>query len=201
MKTNSLKFWNKASKFYAKYMNKNVGAYLYFTKVLQNYLNKEMQVLELGCGTGELSVLVADNLQNLIATDFSEGMIRACKNKNLKSNIIFKVEDACNLSFKDNSFDAVLIANVLHIVSDMDLVLSEIRRVLKKNGIVFAPIFVYNEQKFNLSMWFLEKLGFKTYHKFSSVEYVKYLEDKGYDIIYKETIKAKPLDECIVIMK
>ncbi len=182
-------------------MNKNAGAYFYFTKVLQNYLNKEMQVLELGCGTGELSFLIADNVKKLIATDFSAGMISECKKRHSKENIIFQVEDACDLGFDEDSFDIVLIANVLHIVPNINLVLSEIRRVLKKNGIVFAPIFVYNEQKFNLSIWFLEKLGFKTYHKFSSVEYVKYLEDKGFEVIHEETIKAKPLDECIVMMK
>ncbi len=201
MKKNRQKFWDKASIFYSRFMKKNEAAYSHFVKVLEKYLHKDMKALEIGCGTGELSFLLADKLNDFIATDFSEGMIRACEKKYKHEDLRFQVEDASHLSFEDDSFDLIIIANVLHIVPDMDLVLDEIKRLSKKDGIIFAPIFVYNQKKWNFTIWILENLGFKSYQKFSSEEYLAYLEKKGFQLIEEETIVAKPLNECIVVAK
>ncbi len=183
------------------FMKQNQASYLEFNNILAGYLDKKMRVLEIGCGTGQLSCLIADNVAELIATDFLEKMIANAKKHNVSNNILFKVEDGTNLSFEDKSFDCVLIANVLHIVSDSDAVIKEIRRVLKDDGFIFAPIFVYNDNKFNIKIWFIELLGFKMYHKFTSDQYIKYLEKNELKIDYKKLIKGKPLSEFVVVAR
>ncbi len=195
------KFWDKVAKHYSKFMRKNEDTYERLDEILLEYVDEESEVLELGCGTGQLSFRLADRVKSLIATDFSEKMISICKEKNTKENLIFQVEDAGDLSFLDQSFDVVVVANMLHIVPNIDAVTNEIKRVTRKGGIVFAPTFVYDKKGFNFYIWFLEKIGFKTYSKFTSEEYRKYFEDRGFEIISAKTLEGKPLNECVIVAK
>ncbi len=195
------KFWNKVAKFYAKFMAKNNTIYYKLSEILAEYLSANSDALEIGCGTGQLSFLIAENVKSLTATDFSDNMISICNHKNTAKNIIFQQEDGSSLSFADNSFDLVIAGNILHIVPNIDKVIAEVKRVVKPDGIIFAPTFVYDRKGFNVAIWFLEKIGFKTYSKFSSEEYINYLKSKDLEIIYKGIIKAKPLDECVVLSK
>ncbi len=199
MDTNK-KFWDKVARFYKIFMNKNKKHFIELNKVFLPYLNNEMSILEIGCGTGLSSFLMADSVKKIVATDFSTKMISVCNKNNKMDNVIFKVEDATHLSFEDDTFDAVLISNVLHIVPEPDLIVKEIKRVLKKDGIVFAPIFV-DENKPNLRLWILKKLGFKVYGKTTSESYINYIKSMGLDIIFSKTINGKPSNECIVIAK
>ncbi len=195
---NNKNFWNKQAKHYSFFMRKAENSYKKLIKIIKPYVNNNMEALEIGCGTGQISFLINDYVQNLTATDFSEKMIAIC-NKNNTTSIKFEVEDATDLSFKDNTFDFVIIANVLHIMPNPDLAIKEIKRVLKPNGIVFAPIFVNNSNKFNIKVFILELLGFKTYMKTNSEGYINYIKNHNIDIIYTETISSSPLDECVVI--
>ncbi len=193
------KFWNKVAKFYSPAMKSSESGYKVLVNEVLPYLTKDMKVLEIGCGTGQLTFLLADKVDKLIATDFSENMISICKKNNECKNVKFKVEDAHDLTFSDDKFDAVVIANVMHIVPNSDKVLSEIKRVLKKDGILFAPIFTTDTSKFNFRIWFLEKIGFKVYKKFSDKQYIKYMGNNGIKIISANMIKSEPSDECALI--
>lgn len=83
-------------------------------------LSGDMRVLEIGCGTGQFSFILIDRVKELVATDFSKGMIDICNEENEFKNVRFSVEDGTNLSFDDSSFDAVVVANTLHIIPDTD---------------------------------------------------------------------------------
>jgi len=84
-------------------------------------------VLEIGCGSGELSRY----LKNYIGIDISE-------------RTPFIVGDAQNLPFEDNSFDLILLLDLLEHTDDK-IVLSEVYRVLKPNGyvIITVPTFMF----------------------------------------------------------
>ncbi|MCD7894529.1 MAG: methyltransferase domain-containing protein [Erysipelotrichaceae bacterium] len=105
----------------------------------------------------------------------------------LKKNnpqITFSIADATNLHYKDQTFDVVIIANALHIMPYPDITLKEIHRVLKPNGLIIAPTFIY-EHKYHIQMWFLEKTGFHTYYKWSRMEYIQYISSHGFNEIEK----------------
>ena len=82
-----------------------------------------------------------------------------------------------------------------------DVALKEISRVLKKGGILFAPTFVYEEGYSKLFIWLMERAGFKTYHKWSRTEYVKYVSQRGLKVIGDTLIKAHPLSECVLVAR
>ena len=57
--------------------------------------------------------------------------------------------DTCKLRYADDSFDVVIIANALHIIPEPERALAEMRRVLKKDGILIAPNFIHDNKNKN----------------------------------------------------
>jgi ubiquinone/menaquinone biosynthesis C-methylase UbiE len=92
-------------------------------------------VLELGCGNGTYSKVLAKNADSLLATDLSDEMVGASKER-LKNYNNIKVDKAnCfDLPYPDKSFDTVFMANLIHIISNRNKALEECKRVLKKGG-------------------------------------------------------------------
>ncbi len=203
MMNNNKKFWQNSAKFYSFFINHSKAYQNNFKKIMKifsPYINKNMEVLEIGCGTGQISFLITKKVKRLIATDFSQQMIKICKAKN-DTNIIFQIEDATNLSFDDNSFDCVLISNVLHIVPNPEKIIAEIKRVVKDGGIILAPIYVSEHNKKDITSVFLEKIGLKTYKNTTKKEYIHFLKKAGLKILLARTIKAYPMKEFVVICK
>ncbi len=161
-----------------------------YTKIRKTIKNKN--VLELATGTGIIAKNVADSAKHITATDFSEKMIeQAEKNINI-SNLDFSVEDACNLPYENNTYDVVIIANALHIMPNPEKALVEIKRVLKPDGVLIAPTYVWGARSFKqkLSAIFLKLFGFKVEHSWERESYLKYLSDNGWNCIGSEVLKA-----------
>jgi len=95
-----------------------------------------MNVLDVGCGTGEFIFRLAgysDNLR-LNGLDFSSDMIKTAKAKSSEDRINFKVGDAENLPYEDESFDVITCSNSFHHYPNQKKAVSEMHRVLKKRG-------------------------------------------------------------------
>lgn len=98
------------------------------------------KILDIATGTGDFAILAAKMLhpQILIGADISEGMMQVGRKKvskeHLKDIISFKKEDCMNLSFEDNTFDAVTAAFGIRNFQNLDQGLKEMCRVLKKGG-------------------------------------------------------------------
>lgn len=89
-------------------------------------------VLDLAAGTGTSSEPYADAGINVVACDFSLGMLRVGKRR--RPDIDFVAGDATNLPFGDDSFDATTISFGLRNVTDPKKALSEMLRVTKPGG-------------------------------------------------------------------
>jgi len=100
------------------------------------------RVLELGCGTGTHTRVIAETAAEVVATDLSEPMVEAAQGR-LASLPHVRVErqDATNLTYPDGWFDAVVMVNLLHIVPDPDAILTESRRVVKPDGQIVIASF------------------------------------------------------------
>ena len=107
-------------------------------KQLQSY--KPQTMLDIATGTGDFAILAAKMLQpqQLIGADISEGMMEIGRQKvkeaALDNIISFERQDCLNLSYPDNTFDAVTAAFGIRNFADLDCGLSEMCRVLKKGG-------------------------------------------------------------------
>ena len=97
-------------------------------------------ILDIATGTGDFAILAARMLQptQLVGADISEGMMEIGRKKiqtmRLEKVISFKKEDCMNLSFEENTFDAVTAAFGIRNFADLDKGLKEMCRVLKPGG-------------------------------------------------------------------
>ena len=90
------------------------------------------RILDVAAGTGTSSAALARSGAEVIALDFSAGMVAEGRRKHKK--IEFVEGDAERLPFPDNSFDAVTISFGLRNVNEPKVALAEMYRVLKPGG-------------------------------------------------------------------
>ena len=118
-----------------------------FSKLINKRL-KNKKVLEIGCGLGSHTQVLAEKGSILTSIDLAEKSVRTTqkrlKIKGLKANVI--QADCENLPFKDNSFDYIWSWGVIHHTPNTQKAAEEIIRVLKPNGKL--DIMVYNNDSF-----------------------------------------------------
>ena len=103
-------------------------------------------VLEIGCGTGMFTRKISKKKADLAAIDISHDLLRKAKQEVDLSEVEFIQSDIEQMPFGDMTFDAVVGICVLHHLN-MDAILPEVRRVLKKGGrIVFCEPNMMNPQ-------------------------------------------------------
>jgi SAM-dependent methyltransferase len=102
----------------------------YLFPILNRYLKGHM--LDLGCGVGDM----LQYRSNSIGVDINVFNVKFCK-KNKHEAYLIKFNQ---LPFKDKVFDSVLLDNVLEHIKKPDLLLKEIKRVLKPNGILLIGV-------------------------------------------------------------
>lgn len=203
MSKDTLRFWEKTAKLYTGFMAQNDPAYDAVCGVLERYVRPGSRVLELACGTGQITLRMARTAGMWIATDYSPAMLREAEKRAKREApdcaITFQAEDAAVLSFPDGGFDAVVIANALHIMPDPAAALGEVQRVLEPGGLLCAPTFVYDGRFSKTRLWLMERLGFRTYHKWRRDELTAFVRQAGFRVIEAPLIAGKPLSECVLI--
>ena len=154
---------------------------------------KGKEVLEIATGPGLLAKHVAPAAERMVATDYSDGMIAEAKKGKCPDNLTFEVADATSLPYEDESFDAVLISNALHVMPEPEKALKEIDRVLRPGGILIAPNFVEHKAGFGSRVWsgILTLAGIKFEHQWSGEEYLSWLESHGWSVTFSKLMAAR----------
>jgi demethylmenaquinone methyltransferase/2-methoxy-6-polyprenyl-1,4-benzoquinol methylase len=93
------------------------------------------QVLDVGCGTGDLSIELFENTAaRVIGLDFCRPMLELARQK--ASTIPFIEGDGLRLPFADGTFDAITAGFALRNLASVEDGLEEFRRVLRPGGVV-----------------------------------------------------------------
>ncbi|MFA7244678.1 MAG: class I SAM-dependent methyltransferase [Candidatus Magasanikbacteria bacterium] len=116
-------------------------------KKLYNILpNKKLNILDLGCGTGRHSFLLANNIKwNIISLDNSQKALNYIEDKakihNLK-NITTVNANFEKIPFKENEFDVIISTKAIHhgTFNTMKIISREINRVLKPGGLLLLVV-------------------------------------------------------------
>ncbi len=120
---------------------------------------KPQHILDVATGTGDLAILAAKRLKPELVTgvDFSEGMMEIGRSKATQEMVAetvnFVNEDCMNMSFANETFDAVTAAFGIRNFQSLDKGLSEMCRVLKKGGIL-SVIELTTPQRFPMKQLF-----------------------------------------------
>jgi demethylmenaquinone methyltransferase / 2-methoxy-6-polyprenyl-1,4-benzoquinol methylase len=104
-----------------------------------------MKILDIAAGTGSSSKPLVDKGADVIALDFSEGMLAAGRKRH--KDIKFQQGDALNLPFGENTFDVTTISFGLRNTSDTSAALKDALRVTKKGGRIVVCEFSHPTNK------------------------------------------------------
>ena len=136
----SARFWDRIAERYAKKPVADEAAYQKKLQITREYFRPDMEVLELGCGTGSTAIAHAAYVKHIRAIDISSKMIEIARRKadaaNVR-NITFERSTIDDLRVPDQTLDAVWALSVLHLLDDKDAVIAKVRTALKPGG-VFA---------------------------------------------------------------
>ena len=194
-------FWDKNAKRYDRFMRKDAVAYRQMYEMIRPVV-KSKTVLELATGTGLIAKHIVSTAKHIEATDASAEMIAEAKRDNRSAKLFFSVQDMFHLPYADQSFDVVIVVNALHIVPEPEKALSEIRRVLKDDGVLVAPTFTHADNAFfgKVKAFFMKLAGFPLHSKWTSHEYLAFLRENGWTVQKSTVLKASfPLAyaECV----
>ncbi len=142
-------FWDQVAVVYDVFVNViNRKTHKKLRQIVSALIEPGDDVLECACGTGLLSVVIAQKSGRLTATDFSKKMLKkAEKNCAAFQNITFSKADITALAFPDCSFDKVVARNVIHLLDNPLTALGELNRVCKDGGMLIIPTYMKDLQR------------------------------------------------------
>lgn len=147
----SKEFWDKTAEKYIKSPLKDEATYQKKLAITREFLRSDSKVLEFGCGSGATAIFHAPHVKHVIATDISDKMIEAAKRKAVEAgvkNIAFEQGTLDSLNFQNESFDAVLGLNVLHLLEDVDGAITRVNQILRKDGVFVSSTSLIAEINF-----------------------------------------------------
>jgi ubiquinone/menaquinone biosynthesis C-methylase UbiE len=134
----STRFWDRTAKRYSKQPIADEATYQKKLEITREYLRPDMEVLEFGCGTGSTALLHAPYVKHILATDISSRMIEIAQGKaeaQHVDNVTFQCTAVDALGLPDETLDAVLGLNVLHLVENRNEVMARVHKMLKPGGV------------------------------------------------------------------
>lgn len=185
------------------YKQNNVESMPWYEKNLDLDVSEEIQTLkkgdflDLGTGPGTQAAELAKRGFIVTGSDISKSAIE--KAKLVIKNVNFEMDDILNSKFVSGSFDYILDRGCFHVlpVEDRKTYLSQIRRILKKDGLIFLKCMSKDEK--NLS-------DDKGPHKFFKNEIIQYFQNdfdikRSKDTVYYGTLKPLPKALFFVMKK
>ena len=184
-------FWDRNAGRYDRFMRKDRAAYEKMYGLIRPVV-KGKTVLELATGTGLIAKNIVNAAAHIEAADASVEMIAEAKRNNQSAKLHFSVQDMFRLPYADKSFDVVIVSNALHIVPRPEKALAEIHRILRDDGVLIAPTFTHAENSFfgNSKAFLLKLAGFPLHSRWTSEEYLCFLQQNGWTVRKSVVLKA-----------
>lgn len=145
--------WNRSSSAYDGHAGHGIHSKteeeLWKNEIKKTFHGDALSILDVGCGTGAISLLCADMGHQVTGIDLSEKMLDKAREKmdarGLSVN--FMIRDAEKTDFPDNYFDLVINRHLLWTLPNPRIALHEWQRVLKPEGRLVVIDGIWNDRK------------------------------------------------------
>ena len=115
-----------------------------FVKKLDDEIPMGSNILEAGCGTGQMSIVLSRYARQIYGIDLSKDSLIEAKqfinSNDIKSVHLFRM-NIFKLFFEENTFDVIISNGVLHHTYNPKLAFSKLVRVLKPGGIIVIGLY------------------------------------------------------------
>ena len=165
--------------------------YIYYEKIINQYLTSSLKVLEVGSGMGLHTYSLLATGATVIATDLSEQSLEILKKVYSETDFFERLQikkaDIEDLPFRNNSFDIVTCAGSLS-YGNSSKVDNEINRVLKPNGYFISIDSLNNNiifKNYRLVQWIIGRRTKLTYKNMPTMQRLKIIGQKYSNIDIK----------------
>ncbi len=184
-------FWDKLADKYSQRPISDEAAYEKKLDATREYFQPDMEVLEIGCGTGTTAIAHAPYVKHIRGTDLSTRMVEIAKEKAKAAgidNVTFEASSVDELSVASASIDAVMAHNILHLLDDRERAIASIHQMLKPGGVFVSSTACIGDMMLPLRL--IVPVGrflrlFPLVKVFSVAELKGSLESAGFEIDYE----------------
>jgi len=155
-------------------MQKRIERILFILNYAEIVSESNLNILDIGCGVGDYSIICQERCENVVSIDISKESLYAAK-KNGVSNLI--LASANHLPFVRNTFDRVLLIDVIEHLDDPLGALIEIYNSLTPHGLLILST-IYP----SIAGKLIYKLDSTHKHLFTVKELMNMLDSIGFDI-------------------
>ncbi|WP_223423614.1 class I SAM-dependent methyltransferase [Tateyamaria pelophila] len=199
-------FWDGIAVSYANRPISDMAAYEQTLERVVSHLTPQARVLELGCGTGSTALRLAPHAANILATDFSAGMIAQAEAREGADNVQFLRADVFDAGLDAGGFDIVMGFNLLHLIEDVPSTLARIHSLLAPGGLFISKTPCLAEPSLGWKFSLLKRLipvmqwiGKAPYVKFESIAGLdRQVEAAGFRIIETGNYPVRPPNHFVV---
>ena len=192
-------FWNRRSQHYDEQSGAAYAdAYRKTAERIRPYLTPNDRVLDFACGTGLVTLPVAQMAAEVCAIDISDEMVRHLKEKIAEQgvgNVSASCMDLFDESLRPGSFDAVVACNVLLYIKDRTAALARIRALLKPQGMLLLVSDCLGEgiTRERMTKWFEYKTGKRPYVSFDTMRSLeREVANAGFSVLARENLFPAP---------
>jgi 2-polyprenyl-3-methyl-5-hydroxy-6-metoxy-1,4-benzoquinol methylase len=111
-----------------------------FADALANLVPASADILDYGCGSGDIAAALAARGYRVDARDRSSAMIEQARVLHAASDVRFSTVDGIEIEAKAQRFDAVVCSSVLEYVRDLPKTIQSLANVLKPGGYLLATV-------------------------------------------------------------
>ena len=116
----------------------------HFLTAVQATLDPPADILDFGCGSGDITLHLSQAGYRLTGFDLSEAMLAEARRRDAEGRIQWiaqpETESGAKFPFQNSAFDAAITSSVLEYVPDVDATLAQLARVLRSGGWLYATV-------------------------------------------------------------
>lgn len=186
---NDPRFWDRIARKYAADPIADLAGYERTLERARHYIGADDAVFEFGCGTGTTALKLAPCVRRIQATDISSEMIAIAREKAEAddcANVTFEVATPDAALWPDETFDAALGFNILHLVAAREATLRGVHRLLKPGGVFISKTPCLREMSIlvRVAIPAMQLVGKAPFVSFlSGDELEREIEAAGFDIV------------------
>lgn len=189
-------FWDRWARFYDLTQWTNRRANAAAAARTAELIPPRARILDCAAGTGLFSLAAAERAASVLCTDLSEAMLERAKRKACRrglTNLRFARRDVTALPDPDGGFDAVIAANVLHLLPAPEQAVRELWRVTAPGGRLLLPTYLQGKAGtvYGTVIKIYQGVGFHYEHAFTPETYRSFLERLSLGQVTVEVIPGR----------